>query len=257
MNIWQAVIMAIVEGITEFLPISSTAHLELTASILRLVQNDFVKSFEIAIQLGAIFSVAILYVQKVLKNPILIWKIIIAFAPTGILGLILYKLVKSYLLGNEWVAITTMFLGGLLLLKFEVGNLKYDSSESIQNLSVKRLLSIGIFQSLAMVPGVSRALATIWGGELVGLSRAEAVEMSFLLAVPTMAAATGLDLIKSGTGFSGNEWMILGVGFAVAFVSAAIVIKWLVNFVKSNDLRIFGWYRVFLAVGWLAFIVFR
>jgi len=242
-----------VEGVTEFLPISSTAHLMLTARLLQIAQTEFVKSFEIAIQLGAICSVAVLYIQKIFKNPGLIGKILMAFLPTGILGFGLYSLVKRYLLGNEIVAIAALLIGGIILLRITIMNSKFQ----IENLSVGRLLTIGVFQSLAMVPGVSRALATILGGQLMGLSQTEAVEMSFLLAVPTMAAATGLDLIKSGMSFSGGEWMTLGVGFMGAFISAVVVIKWLIGFVKQHDLKVFGWYRVLLAMAWGAFIFFR
>lgn len=248
MNIWQAIILSIVEGVTEFLPISSTAHLELTAQILRLTQTDFIKSFEIIIQLGAIASVAILYFKKILKDPSLIWKILIAFLPTGVLGLVFYKLIKNYLLGNSWVAIVTMFVGGLFLLKFKI-------NKPIQKLSIPKLLTIGLFQSLAMIPGVSRALVTIWGGEWVGLSRSDAVEMSFLLAVPTMAAATGLDLLKMGFSFSRQEWFVLAVGFMGAFLSALLVVKWLIKFVQTHDFKIFGWYRIALALLWGTLII--
>jgi len=146
-----------------------------------------------------------------------------------------------------------LLIGGVILLRITIMNSKFQ----IENLGIGRLLIIGVFQSLAMIPGVSRALVTILGGQLVGLSQIEAVEMSFLLAVPTMAAATGLDLIKSGMSFSSAEWMILGVGFGGAFISAVIVIKWLINFVKEHDLKVFGWYRIILAMVWGAFTFFR
>jgi len=251
--------MAGVEGVTEFLPISSTAHLMLTARILNIFQSDFVKSFEIAIQLGAIMAVAGLYAKKVRENMKLIPIILTAFLPTGVLGFIFYKLVKTYLLGNDGIAIGAMFLGGVLLLKLPIFNLQFtiksqfsnSNKQTIKDLSVKKLLLIGLIQSVSMIPGVSRALATIFGGMAVGLSRKEAVEFSFLLAVPTMAAATGWDLVKSGWGFSAGEWEILMAGFLGAMVTAWITVKWLVQYVETHDFRVFGWYRIVVAAVWL------
>ncbi len=250
MNWLQAIVLSLVEGVTEFLPISSTAHLMFTANLLGLEHTDFLKSFEIAIQLGAILSVAVLYAQKLIKNPSLIWKIMMAFVPTGIIGIGLYPFVKSFLIGNDWVAIAALLIGGLLIVKLPVISDQLHNKLSIKELSVKKLLYIGLWQSVAVVPGVSRALATIWGGQMVGLSRVEAVEMSFLLAMPTMAAATGYDLVKTGMSFTSSEWSVLGIGFIGAFVSALIVVKWLIGFVQKHDLKVFGWYRVVLALGW-------
>jgi len=251
--------MAGVEGVTEFLPISSTAHLMLTARILNIFQSDFVKSFEIAIQLGAILAVAGLYAKKVWGNKKLIPIILTAFVPTGILGFIFYKVVKMYLLGNDWIAIIAMAAGGILLLKLPIFNFQFTNksqfsnskNQTINDLSVRKLLFIGLVQSVAMVPGVSRALATIFGGMAVGLSRKEAVEFSFLLAVPTMAAATGWDLIASGWGFSTGEWGILTAGFLGAMITAWITVKWLVRYVETHDFRVFGWYRIVVAAVWL------
>jgi undecaprenyl-diphosphatase len=260
MNLIQAVIMAIVEGVTEFLPISSTAHLMLTARILNIFQSEFVKSFEIVIQLGAILAVVQQYAVKVNRNRKILTNTLIAFVPTGILGFIFYKFVKSYLLGNEWIAIIAMAVGGILLVKItnhksQITNKSQapnSKNQTINDLSIKNLLMIGLFQSVSMVPGVSRALATIFGGMMAGLSRKEAVEFSFLLAVPTMTAATGWDLIKSGWSFSAGEWGILTAGFLGSMITAWITVKWLVGYVETHDFRVFGWYRVLLAAVWLA-----
>jgi undecaprenyl-diphosphatase len=247
----QAVIMAIVEGVTEFLPISSTGHLVLTAKLLSIPQTEFVKSFEIIIQLGAIFSVLLMYGKKISTDWQRMKRILIAFLPTGILGLLLYKIVKTYLLGNEMVTVLALLVGGITIilfenLKFKNFNLKSNQNLLIYQLNTKQALIIGLVQAVSMIPGVSRALATIFGGMGVGLSRKEATEFSFLLAIPTMAAATGLDLVKSGWSFTANEWIILGVGFAGAFITAWLTVKWLIGYVQKHDFKLFGIYRVVL-----------
>ena len=223
MEWWQTGILAIVEGITEFLPISSTAHLLITSRILGLPVTEFVKSFEIAIQLGAILAVAAMY-RKQIMDPKLWGRLLAGWVPTAAAGAALYPFIKGELLENLGV---TMW--------------KY--------------LIIGVFQAMSIVPGVSRAAATIIGGMMVGLSRREAVEYSFILAVPTMAAAVGWDLFKSGGNFGRGEWVIMAVGFAGAFVSAAAAVKWLISYVRTRDLSYFGWYRIILgAVIYLIFI---
>lgn len=250
MDLVHAVVMAIVEGITEFLPISSTAHLMLTAYFLKIPQSEFVKSFEIFIQLGAILAVVGMYGKRVMTNRKLWMPLTIAFVPTGILGIILYKVVKQYLLGNNLLAAGALIVGAIVMFWWEGKQVKSD--KVIERLSFKRLIFIGVCQAVAIVPGVSRAMATVYGGMAVGLSRKEAVEMSFFLAVPTMAAATGLDLVKSSWGFSSFEWIILGVGFAGAFLTAWMAIKWLLLNLQSYKWQGFAVYRVVIAVLWLA-----
>lgn len=249
--------MAVVEGITEFLPISSTAHLMFTASILKISQTEFVKSFEIAIQAGAIFSIVSIYAKKVQKNPLILEKIFLAFLPTGLAGLIFYKFVKSYLLGNDLIAISAMFLGGIFLLKSTFGRSVETERKEITQLSTDKLFMIGVFQSLAMVPGVSRSLATIVGGQMAGLSQQEAVELSFLLAVPTMLFAVGWDLVKTGSNLSNDQWGILALGFGMAFVTARVAVLWMLSYVQKRNLKIFGWYRILISVVWLGVTFFQ
>ncbi len=249
MNILQVVVMAVVEGVTEFLPISSTGHMILAASLMKIVQSEFVKSFEIIIQLGAIMAVVWEFRSKLIKDIKLIEKLGVAFIPTGIVGFFLYKLIKHFLIGNLWVTVGALAGGGLLMIiweKFLISNSKITNKKLI-DLSIKQCLVIGLCQAVSVIPGVSRALATIIGGMGVGLSRQEATEFSFLLAVPTMVAATGLDVIKSGWGFGVGEWVMLGVGCAVAFVTALISVRWLVKYVKNHSLSVFGVYRVVIA----------
>lgn len=245
MNILQAIVLAIVEGITEFLPISSTGHMILASNLLAISETNFVKSFEIAIQLGAIAAVAWLYRQEIIKNRKLWPKIILAFVPTAIAGLIFYKIIKNFLLGNVWVTIIALAVGGVFLIGFE--KLVKPGQKTIAELSVIDSLLIGLIQAVSMIPGVSRAAATIVGGVAFKLTREEAVKFSFLLAIPTMAAATGLDLLKSGWSFSTNEYLLIGLGTIVAFVTAIFTVEWLVGFVRKHNFTGFGIYRVFLA----------
>ncbi len=249
MTILQAIILSIVEGITEFLPISSTGHLILTSKVLGIAQTEFVKSFEVIIQLGAILAVILLYFNTVVKN-VKIWgRTLLAFIPTGIIGIFVYDFVKASLLGNYNVVIFSLFFGGVaILLLEEFVTSKGNKIESIEQLTPARSVLVGVIQSISMVPGVSRALATIFGGLSVGLSRKSATEFSFLLAVPTMLAASGFDLIKTGYMFSPQEYIVLAVGFVGAFISALISIKFLINFVQKHSFRAFAIYRIVLAI---------
>lgn len=244
LNFVQAAVLGVVEGITEFLPISSTAYLILAADFLRLEQTEFMKSFEIIIQLGAIMAVVFLYWREFLKIEVL-KRLMIAFIPTGILGLVFYKVVKQYLLGNIAVVLWSLFLGGIFLIVFEyLHKEKEDSLENIEKIPYKQCLIIGLFQSLAMIPGVSRSAATIIGGLILGLKRKTIVEFSFLLAVPTMMAATGLDLVKNAGTFSLDQSGLLLAGFAVSFITAIIGIKFLLKYIQKNNFIAFGVYRM-------------
>lgn len=259
---WQAVILGIVEGVTEFLPISSTGHMVLVSDLLKIPQNELVKSFEIIIQLGAIGAILVLYWRKLLVERETMKRVLVAFVPTGILGFVLYKVVKHFLLGNVWVTVLALGIGGLALIlldsrkRIDKENYGSGSEGGLKKLGYGKAVVIGLAQAVSMIPGVSRAAATIVGGMEVGLSREQATEFSFLLAVPTMLAATGLDLVKSGMSIKGNEWGLIALGFGVAFVTAMGVVSWLIRFVKKHSLRGFGVYRIVLAVIY-AIIFFR
>ncbi len=189
MNFWNAAIFGIVEGITEFLPISSTGHLILTAKLLNLEQNDFLMTFEIAIQLGAILAVIAIYWKRLFCNWKVLGRVAAAFIPTALLGLLFYKVVKKMMLIGEPVVITTLFLGGLFMLWLESRHKdREEDLDPIESMTFRQAVIIGAIQSLAMIPGVSRSAATICGGLLLGLKRRMIVEFSFLLAVPTMLA---------------------------------------------------------------------
>lgn len=249
MVVLHAFIFGVVEGITEFLPVSSTGHLILTARVLGLAQSDFLKSFEIAIQLGAIFAVLILYGRTLLKDVQVLKKVIAAFIPTVVIGAVLYKLIKHYLLGSQNVVLWSLFLGGIFLIVFEYFHRESkDATEEISRITYRQACLIGLFQSVAMIPGVSRAAATIIGGLVLGLRRKTIVEFSFLLAVPTMAAATGLDLLKSAGSFLSDQFVFLAVGFLTSLGVAVLSIRFLLYYIKNHNFVLFGIYRVAIAL---------
>lgn len=249
MNFLQAIILSIVEGITEFLPISSTGHLILVSDILKIAQSNFVKDFEIIIQLGAILAIVVLYWRTLFKS-VEVWKrIIVAFIPTGIIGFILFKIIKTYLLGNLYITLFALLIGGVLLIILELlYKEKEDYLEDIGKMKYSSAFLIGVFQSIAVIPGVSRSAATIISALFLGTKRKAAVEFSFLLAIPTMLAATGLDIIKSNFSYSINEWFIMLTGFMGSFVVALIVVKLFLKYVRKNTFIPFGIYRIIAAI---------
>ncbi len=251
MDFITAFILGIVQGISEFLPISSTGHMILASHLMGLKHTEFLKSFEIAIQVGTILSVVVLYWRSLLVDFEVIKRLVVAFIPTGVLGLTLYKLIKGYLLGSETVVLCSLLIGGIFIVAFEYWyREKEDATSEIREISYKNAVIIGLFQSIAMIPGVSRSASTILGGLWLGLKRKTIVEFTFLLAVPTMLAATGYDLIKSGSLFSFDQIQYLLVGFVTAFVVALLTIKFLLQFIKTHTFIPFGIYRIVLVVFW-------
>lgn len=254
MSLLQSLILGIVEGVTEFLPISSTGHMILTSAILKMQQTEALKTFEIAIQLGAILSVLVIYWKKVFCSPELFKKIITAFIPTAALGLVLYKVIKKMFMGNMAVVLWALFIGGFAIIALELFYKKRGqrNAADLSAISYKQAFFIGIFQSLAFIPGVSRSAATIFGGLFMGLKREAIVEFSFLLAIPTMLAAAGLDILKTRAVLSQGDIGSIMIGFITAFVIALASIKWFVGFIKKNDFIPFGIYRIALvALFWL------
>ena len=256
----KALLFGLVEGITEFLPISSTGHMILLDQFISLSQNKaFTNSFEIIIQLGAILSV-IVYYWKVInpfqknkdiqKEKISLWmKIIIAFIPSAIMGFLLDDWLEQMFFNTTVVTITLIFYGVVLILMetyFKKNPRKQEIS--IQDITIKFALGIGLFQCLAMIPGTSRSAVTIIGGLLLGLNRVNATEFSFFLAIPTMVAATGWKLLKESHGFSSQEWFTLGIGFVTSFFIAYLSIKFLMKYIRTHDFKVFGYYRIILAI---------
>ncbi len=249
MSLWQTIVLGIVEGITEFLPVSSTGRLILTSRLLNIVQSDFLSSFQIVIQLGAILAVVVLYGRSLILNSKILRRVFAAFVPTAVIGLIFYKIIKSILMDGEFVVLWALLAGGIILVAFEFFyKEKEGATQDIEALSYKQAILIGVFQSFAMVPGISRSAATIIGGLSLGLKRKTIVEFSFLLAVPTMAAATGLDIIKSASAFSLDQVGLLAVGFLVAFIVAWASIKFLLHFIQHHSFMVFGFYRIIISI---------
>jgi len=242
----RAVILGIVEGITEFLPVSSTAHLILASHALGIRETEFLKSFEIIIQLGAILSVVVLYWRKFLDVEVL-KKLVVAVIPTGVIGLTVYKVIKGYLLGNVTVVLIALVIGGIALLLFSRMKHAPDRETDFREITYGKAFLIGLFQAIAVIPGVSRSAATIVGGSLIGVSKRTIVEFSFMLAVPTMLAASGLELVKNRSALHGNM-SVLAIGFVVSFITAIIAIKSFLGYIKNRDFSLFGWYRIALAV---------
>ncbi|ADY72949.1 Undecaprenyl-diphosphatase [Desulfurobacterium thermolithotrophum DSM 11699] len=248
MNILDAIILGIVEGITEFLPISSTGHMILVSYLLGLKQNSFEKTFEIAIQLGAILAVVSIYREKLTRNIELWKKLIAAFIPTGIIGLALHHYVEE-LFNPFVVSIALIFWGAVFIVIELLYKEKEHHISEPEKISYLKAVMLGVFQSLAMIPGTSRSGATIIGGLLLGMKRVAATEFSFLLAIPTMFAATGFEIVKNFKDFTPEGGIALIVGFVTAFVFAYISVKWLLNFIKTHTFIPFGIYRI--VVGFL------
>ena len=254
MTVIDAIILGIVEGFTEFLPISSTGHLIVVSSFLGLEQTNAHKTFEVAIQLGSILAVLFLFAKRLLVDKMLWVKIIIAFLPTAIFGFLFYKTIKS-LFGMESVAIM-LIIGGFIYLIVEYFRRNHDDSKdkTINDLSIKEALTIGLFQSLSMVPGTSRSGATMIGGLFAGLSRKSAAEFSFLLAIPTMFVATFYDLYKNRHEMIIDDYSLLSVGFVTAFVVAFFTVKAVMNFLTTHTFVVFGIYRIIFGI--LLLIIF-
>ncbi|NCP47065.1 undecaprenyl-diphosphatase [Candidatus Collierbacteria bacterium CG10_big_fil_rev_8_21_14_0_10_43_36] len=248
MTIFQAIILSIVEGLTEFLPISSTGHLIIVQKYLFITTSEFTKTFDIVVQLSAIMAVVWLY-RKILFSQVTIWKqSLIAFIPTGIIGFLLYKLIRNTLLGNPLITIYALFFGGIILLVVDKSRRLNSGQKKHSHLSLKQLFYIGFFQSISVIPGVSRSAAAIVGGLGTGISRSQAVEFSFFLAIPTMLAATGYDLLKSGLAFSDQEYSLLLIGSFFSFFSAIISVKLFIEYIQKNNFTPFAIYRIVLAL---------
>jgi len=265
----HVVLLGILEGITEFLPVSSTGHLILAEKLLALPPSPFLTSFTIAIQCGAILAVLALYGRTLLVSRTLFLRLFAAFLPTALCGTILYGIVKTIFLQSTAIVLASMLAGGVVLLLFELFLLPKTSQpltptlsrrerellSPLDTITYRQAFGIGLLQSFSMIPGVSRSAASIIGGLALGLPRRAAVEFSFLLAVPTMIAATSLDLAKSGAAFTGNEWTLLGVGAAASFLAALAAIRWLLYFLQHHTFIPFAMYRILAApVFW--FLIF-
>ncbi len=257
----KAVILGIVEGVTEFLPISSTGHLIIVNKWISF-DPTFTKMFDVVIQLGAILAVVYFFRKEIFpwmvtkeKRPQIfdLWKkAIIGVIPAIVLGLLFAKTIETKLFNPITVAVM-LILGGVALIVIEKRKHK-ETIASIQQLSIKTVLWIGLFQCLAMIPGTSRSAATIIGALLLGASRAVAVEFSFFLAIPTMVAASGYDLLKHGNTISSSDFAVLVVGFITTFIVSLLVVSVFMKWIRKNRLSSFGYYRIILGTLILFFL---
>ncbi|MCO6494683.1 MAG: undecaprenyl-diphosphate phosphatase [Bacteroidetes bacterium] len=246
MNYFEAIILAIIEGLTEYLPVSSTGHLIVGTALLGLEPTDFVKLYTIAVQPGAILSVLVLYWKRFLKSFLFYLYLLIAFIPAAVFGFMFDDLLDSLLESPLTVGIT-LFIGGVLLL-FVDRWFKENENNPNQEMNYKKSLTVGLFQVLAMIPGTSRSAATIVGGLAAKLNRKNAAEFSFFLAVPTLLAATGYKLLKylksDGLVLSNHDINVLLIGNIVSFVVGLIAIKGFISFLTRKGFVWFGWYRI-------------
>ena len=256
MNFIEAIVLAVIEGLTEFLPISSTGHMIIGSSFMGMKSTDFSKLFMIVIQLGAILSVVVLYFKRFFKSIDFYVKLVVAFIPAAVFGLLLGDYIDSLLENVTGVAIS-LLVGGIILLYVDkwFNRPSYQEEENINYLTA---LKIGLFQCIAMIPGVSRSGATIVGGMSQKLSRKLAAEFSFFLAVPTMFAATAkklYDFFKDGHTITDEEVKVLVIGNMVAFIVALIAIKSFIGFLNKHGFKIFGYYRIALGIILLALLM--
>jgi undecaprenyl-diphosphatase len=245
MSLFETIVIAIVEGLTEFLPVSSTGHMIIAQALLGVESTEFVKAFTVNIQFGAILSVIVLYWKRFFQSWDFYYKLLIAFLPAAIIGLLFIDYIDA-LLESVWVVAIMLVLGGVFMLFVD----KWFKRTTVnQEIGWKRALKIGFWQCIAMIPGVSRSMATIVGGMTTKLTRKNAAEFSFFLAVPTMAAAGGYKLLKlltdpSGVAMLQENLVTLLIGNAVAFVVALGAIKFFIDFLTRHGFKAFGYYRI-------------
>lgn len=253
MTILQAIVLAFIEGITEFLPVSSTGHMIIASSFFEIAHENFTKLFTIVIQLGAILSVVVLYFKRFFQTFDFYFKLFVAFIPAVILGLLLSDFIDE-LLENPITVAFSLLIGGIILLKVDNWFNNPNTAETSQEITYLEAFKIGLFQCLAMIPGVSRSGASIVGGMSQKLSRTTAAEFSFFLAVPTMLGATakkGYDYYKAGFELSQDQINMLIIGNLVAFIVALFAIKTFISFLTKNGFIVFGYYRIITGIALL------
>lgn len=252
MTIVHALILGLVEGLTEFLPVSSTAHLILTSKLLHLPNSEFIKFFEVFIQSGAILAVLMIYAKFLLGHKNYLKNIFLSFVPTAIVGFLLHKIIKNIFFDSMPLIIFALFSVGVIFIitEYFVKKGSITLTKSAGNLTIPQALFIGLIQSLAVIPGVSRAGAVILAMMFLGYKREDAAIYSFLLAVPTILAASIFDLSKTNLNLLLNTFnlQLIAVGFVTSFLIATTSIKWLIKYLQKNTLTIFGVYRIILSL---------
>jgi undecaprenyl-diphosphatase len=256
MTLIQSIIIAIIEGITEFLPVSSTGHMILASSLMKIQEAEFVKTFEISIQLGAIMAIVMMYAKRFLQGISIYLKLGTAFIPTAIIGFLAYGFIKAHLLNNPVIVAVSLLVGGIILILIDKKVISQKSkTDVLENITYKNAFFIGLIQCFSMIPGVSRAAATIIGGVFNGLDKKQATEFSFLLAVPTMFAASGYDLLKTPVVFTKHEIYLLAIGFIIAMITAWIAVKIFLKIVENYGFKYFGYYRIIIGIIFLLFLL--
>ncbi len=259
MEIIKVLILGLIEGITEWLPISSTGHMILANEFIKLnVSKEFMEMFLVVIQLGAILSVIFLYFKKLnpfkkdekeRKDTINLWvKVLIGCIPAGIIGILFDDTIDKYFYNSLTVSITLIIYGILFIVVENYRKNKKTTINDLKEITPKLALYIGFFQLLALIPGTSRSGATILGGLLMGMDRSVAAEYTFFLAIPVMAGASFLKIIKFGFSFTSFELLVLLIGMLSAFIVSLLTIKYLLKYIKKNDFKAFGWYRIVLGI---------
>lgn len=256
MTITQGILLGIVEGITEFLPVSSTGHMVVMTQLLGLEQTDFLKTFEIVIQTGAVLAVLPMFIRRALRTPKKMVHIFSAFLPTAIAGVFLYPYVKNFLSNPSLVA-WSLCIGGIIILAIEY-SIKYRQNKNPdyvlrRSITIKQAIVLGTYQAIALIPGVSRSGATIAGGLLHGIDRRALVEFSFLLSIPTIMSAGAYDLLKTSADIMPTDYIILTAGFISAWLAASVVVRVFLRFVSTHTFISFGWYRIILGAILLMF----
>lgn len=249
MTILQSIILGITEGITEFLPISSTGHMILVSHFLHIPESATLATFEIVVQLGAILAVVVSFHKKLLRVE-MIKKLFVAFIPTGIAGVVIFPYIK-HLLGSPFLVAFMLTLGGIIILLVEKRYKKHFHEGlvvEVTHISYKQAIILGLFQTIAIIPGVSRSGAVIVGGLMQKLSRKLLVEFSFLLAVPTMIVATLYTIVKKHSELSMSSVSPIIIGTIVSFVVAFVVIRFALTYIRRHSFEIFGWYRIIVGI---------
>ncbi len=245
----ETIILGIVEGLTEFIPVSSTAHLLLAGKIGGIASGNFIEALSICVQSGAILAAVFYFWHLVWNNKSLIWKVVVGFIPTGVAGILLYPIVKDFL-GSTAIIGSALIIGGVGLLLIK----PVDDPTTPTDITYKQAFWIGLMQIFSFIPGISRAGATLIGGTLLKIPRQTIVTFSFLLAIPTILGA-GVVEARHVTGITSSEWLLIALGTIVAFITALFTIKWFINFLTKKPLSWFGWYRI--AIGILVLILLK
>lgn len=272
LEILKAILFGIVEGITEWLPISSTGHMILLDEFIHLgVSEEFYKLFEVVIQLGAILAVVLMYFKTIFPwgfgktkkdtvNTLNLWgKILVACIPAAIIGILFDDWLDEYLY-NSVVVSLALIIYGIIFIVIESKNFGKRNTKKLNDITYKQALGVGGFQLLSLIPGTSRSGSTIIGGLILGLERSVAAEFTFFLAIPVMAGASFLKLVKYildvGFVFQASELLLLGVGSLVAFIVSILIIKFLMSYIRKHDFKVFGWYRILLGILVLVYFIF-